>query len=128
MNEQIDALKRDLGWEEMCITRDYIIPWWEDFERSNNERGRNEATEDLLRALNMKGATIAEFYWAYVFSQEDDIEYNLSFLSYLRDRYARELRSPVASRQELDLAATRFKEERSNKTAANDTTKERFLS
>jgi len=112
MNGQIEALKRDLGWEELLITRDYIIPWWEDFERSNHERGREEATEDLLRALSMKDATISEFYWAYVFSQEDEIEYNLTFLSYLKDRYAREFRTPVAYRQVLDEASKEFKEER----------------
>lgn len=109
MNDQIEALKSDLGWEELLITRDYIISWWEDFERGNRERGRVEATEDLLRALRMKDATISEFYWAYVFSQEDEIEYNLSFLSYLKDRYARELRTPVACRGVLDEASIEFK-------------------
>lgn len=57
--------------------------WWDAFEKDNN----TTVVLRLVEELEKRKATITEYYWAYVYSQDDGIQYNLDFLDYLRLLY-----------------------------------------
>jgi hypothetical protein len=81
--EQIDKklveVKKNLDWDN---TTGSARKWWEAFENEN--KTRTPLVLRLAEELQVRKATITEFFLAYVYSNTDNIQANLSYLDYTR--------------------------------------------
>lgn len=81
--EQIDdklaQVKKNLDWDN---TTGSARKWWEAFESEN--KTRTPLVLRLAEELQVRKATITEFFLAYVYSNTDNIQANLSYLDYTR--------------------------------------------
>jgi ATP-dependent Clp protease ATP-binding subunit ClpX len=77
---RVEAVKvDDLGWGDATPSaRD----WWETFEKEN--RHRPALVLRLVEELQHRGASINDFFMAYLFSNTDNIQANLHYLDYSR--------------------------------------------
>lgn len=100
-NEQLatklEEVKKTLDWDN---TTGSARKWWEAFEQEN--KPRLPLVLRLAEELQVRKATITEFFLAYVYSNTDNIQANLSYLDYTRikkeeERKKKEAASKAAS-------------------------------
>ncbi|NES19674.1 MAG: hypothetical protein F6K41_12270 [Symploca sp. SIO3E6] len=77
--ERLEEIKIALDWEN---TTGSAKKWWEAFEGENTHRVA--LVLRLAEELANRKATITEFFLAYVYSNTDNIQANLSYLEYTR--------------------------------------------
>jgi type IV secretory pathway TraG/TraD family ATPase VirD4 len=98
--EQIDKklgeVKKNLDWEN---TTGSARKWWEAFENEN--KTRMPLVLRLAEELQVRKATITEFFLAYVYSNTDNIQANLSYLDYTRLKKEEEKKKKEAAAKAL---------------------------
>jgi tetratricopeptide (TPR) repeat protein len=82
---RLAELKAKLGWEK---TTGSARRWWVAFE----EKHEPSVVEGLAEALAERGASIPEYFLAYVYSNSEDDEANLHYLDYMRAKKAAQAR------------------------------------
>jgi type IV secretory pathway TraG/TraD family ATPase VirD4 len=76
---KLEEVKKTLDWDN---TTGSARKWWEAFENEN--KTRMPLVLRLAEELQVRKATITEFSLAYVYSNTDNIQANLSYLDYTR--------------------------------------------
>jgi hypothetical protein len=76
---RLEEVKSKLDWEN---TTGSARKWWDAFENENKQRWN--LVLRLAEELANRKATITEFFLAYVYSNTDNIQANLSYLDYTR--------------------------------------------
>lgn len=89
--------KKKLDWEN---TTGSARKWWEAFENENKHR--NALVLRLAEELANRKATITEFFLAYVYSNTDNIQANLSYLDYTRLKKEEERKKKEAAQRAKD--------------------------
>jgi type IV secretory pathway TraG/TraD family ATPase VirD4 len=79
VSSKLDEVKKNLDWDN---TTGSARKWWEAFESEN--KTRMPLVLRLAEELQVRKATITEFFLAYVYSNTDNIQANLSYLDYTR--------------------------------------------
>jgi hypothetical protein len=79
VSQKLDEVKKNLDWDN---TTGSARKWWEAFESEN--KTRTALVLRLAEELQNRKATITEFFLAYVYSNTDNIQANLSYLDYTR--------------------------------------------
>jgi hypothetical protein len=77
--QKLEEVKKTLDWDN---TTGSARKWWEAFESEN--KTRIPLVLRLAEELQVRKATITEFFLAYVYSNTDNIQANLSYLDYTR--------------------------------------------
>jgi len=77
--KKLEEVKKNLDWDN---TTGSARKWWEAFENEN--KTRMPLVLRLAEELQNRKATITEFFLAYVYSNTDNIQANLSYLDYTR--------------------------------------------
>ena len=77
--QKLEEVKKTLDWDN---TTGSARKWWEAFESEN--KTRTALVLRLAEELQTRKATITEFFLAYVYSNTDNIQANLSYLDYTR--------------------------------------------
>lgn len=91
IKEKLEAVKKNLEWEK---TSGSARKWWLAFENENKHR--LGLVLRLAEELQIRKATITEFFLAYVYSNTDNIQANLSYLDYTRLKREEEKRKKDA--------------------------------
>lgn len=104
--QKLAEVKKSLDWDN---TTGSARKWWEAFENENKHR--NALVLRLAEELQVRKATITEFFLAYVYSNTDNIQANLCYLDYTRLKKEEEKRKKEA--------AAKAKESQSGANAAN---------
>jgi hypothetical protein len=98
--EQIDKklaeVKKNLDWDN---TTGSARKWWDAFENEN--KTRMPLVVRLAEELQVRKATITEFFLAYVYSNTDNIQANLSYLDYTRLKKEEEKKKKEAAAKAL---------------------------
>ena len=98
--EQIDTklteVKKNLDWDN---TTGSARKWWEAFENEN--KTRMPLVLRLAEELQVRKATVTEFFLAYVYSNTDNIQANLSYLDYTRLKKEEEKKKKEAAAKAL---------------------------
>jgi len=80
IRQSLETIKRrSLGWDDL---KGSAREWWLAFEADLHDRPA--LVHRLAEELKKRGATIADFFLAYVYSNTDNIQANLHYLDYLR--------------------------------------------
>ncbi len=79
IQQKLVEVKTQLDWEN---TTGSAHKWWDAFENEN--KPRTTLVLRLAEALQIRKATITEFFLAYVYSNTDNIQANLCYLDYTR--------------------------------------------
>jgi hypothetical protein len=79
VSTKLEEVKKTLDWDN---TTGSARKWWEAFENEN--KTRMPLVLRLAEELQVRKATITEFFLAYVYSNTDNIQANLSYLDYTR--------------------------------------------
>jgi len=79
VKNKLEEVKKTLDWAN---TTGSARKWWEAFESEN--KTRMPLVLRLAEELANRKATITEFFLAYVYSNTEDIQANLSYLDYTR--------------------------------------------
>lgn len=79
IRKKLEEVKKTLDWDN---TTGSARKWWEAFENEN--RTKINLVLRLAEELANRKATITEFFLAYVYSNTDNIQANLSYLDYTR--------------------------------------------
>ena len=79
VEQKLAEVKKSLDWDN---TTGSARKWWEAFENEN--KTRTALVLRLAEELQNRTATITEFFLAYVYSNTDNIQANLSYLDYTR--------------------------------------------
>jgi hypothetical protein len=98
--EQLEHVKGHLGWES---TTGSARKWWEAFEGENKHR--RALVLRLAEELANRKATVTEFFLAYVYSNTDNIQANLSYLDYSRLKKEEERKKKAAAAAAADQPA-----------------------
>jgi len=77
--QKLEEVKKTLDWDN---TTGSARKWWDAFESEN--KTRMPLVLRLAEELQVRKATITEFFLAYVYSNTDNIQANLSYLDYTR--------------------------------------------
>ena len=94
IRDDLERMKREnLGWQG---TSPSARGWWEAFEKENQQR--LPLLHRLAQELQVRKATINEFFLAYVYSNTDNIQANLHFLDYQRLKKQSEDAAPKPGR------------------------------
>jgi type IV secretory pathway TraG/TraD family ATPase VirD4 len=103
--EQIDTklveVKKNLDWDN---TTGSARKWWEAFENEN--KTRMPLVLRLAEELQVRKATITEFFLAYVYSNTDNIQANLSYLDYTRLKKEEEKKKKEAAAKALQSGSS----------------------
>jgi len=83
--EHLSRVRKVLDWDN---TTGSARKWWEAFEAEN--KTRLALVVRLAEELQNRKCTITEFFLAYVYSNTDNIQANLSYLDYTRLKKAEE--------------------------------------
>lgn len=86
--------RKKLDWDN---TTGSARKWWEAFENENKHR--NALVLRLAEELATRNATITEFFLAYVYSNTDNIQANLSYLDYTRLKKEEERKKKEAAQR-----------------------------
>jgi type IV secretion system protein VirD4 len=89
---KLEEVKKTLDWDN---TTGSARKWWEAFEKENLHR--MALVLRLAEELQVRKATITEFFLAYVYSNTDNIQANLSYLDYTRLKKQEEQRKREAA-------------------------------
>ena len=95
--EKLTEVKKTLDWDN---TTGSARKWWEAFENENKHR--NALVLRLAEELAVRKATITEFFLAYVYSNTDNIQANLSYLDYTRLKKEEERKKKEAAAKAKD--------------------------
>jgi len=109
ISELLKKTKAKLDWDQ---TTGSARKWWEAFESEN--KTRMPLVLRLAEELQIRKATITEFFLAYVYSNTDNIQANLSYLDYSR------LKKEEAQKKKLKAQAEQQKEEEKNRKTEDD--------
>lgn len=89
--QELDRVKVEhLGWES---TTGSARNWWKAFEDENTHR--RALVLRLAEELKNRGATITDFFLAYVYSNTENIQANLNYLDYSTLKKAEEQKKKV---------------------------------
>jgi hypothetical protein len=91
---KLTETKKTLDWDN---TTGSARKWWEAFESENKHR--NALVLRLAEELANRKATITEFFLAYVYSNTDNIQANLSYLDYTRLKKEEEKKKKEAAQR-----------------------------
>jgi hypothetical protein len=91
---KLTETKKTLDWDN---TTGSARKWWEAFENENKHR--NALVLRLAEELANRKATITEFFLAYVYSNTDNIQANLSYLDYTRLKKEEEKKKKEAAQR-----------------------------
>jgi type IV secretion system protein VirD4 len=94
---KLTETKKKLDWDN---TTGSARKWWEAFENENKHR--NALVLRLAEELANRKATITEFFLAYVYSNTDNIQANLSYLDYTRLKKEEEKKKKEAAQRAKD--------------------------
>jgi type IV secretory pathway TraG/TraD family ATPase VirD4 len=100
INNKLTEVKGKLDWEN---TTGSARKWWEAFESEN--KTRTALVLRLAEELAYRKATITEFFLAYVYSNTDNIQANLSYLDYTRLKKEEEKKKKDAAAKASGQAA-----------------------
>jgi type IV secretory pathway TraG/TraD family ATPase VirD4 len=100
LNQKLVEVKKNLDWDN---TTGSARKWWEAFENEN--KTRMPLVVRLAEELQVRKATITEFFLAYVYSNTDNIQANLSYLDYTRLKKEEEKRKKEAAAKALQSAS-----------------------
>jgi len=100
INKKLAEVKGKLDWEN---TTGSARKWWEAFENEN--KTRTALVLRLAEELAYRKATITEFFLAYVYSNTDNIQANLSYLDYTRLKKEEEKKKKEAAAKSSGQAA-----------------------
>ncbi|MCB0309650.1 MAG: type IV secretory system conjugative DNA transfer family protein, partial [Bdellovibrionales bacterium] len=92
IQKKLDETMKKLDWEN---TTGSARKWWEAFENENKHR--KALVLRLAEELAVRKATVTEFFLAYVYSNTDNIQANLSYLDYTRLKKQEEKRKREAA-------------------------------
>lgn len=90
---KLEEVKKVLDWAN---TTDSARKWWEAFENEN--KSRVGLVLRLAEELQVRKATVTEFFLAYVYSNTDNIQANLSYLDYSRLKKEEEKKKKAAAK------------------------------
>jgi hypothetical protein len=96
---KLTEVKKNLDWDS---TTGSARKWWEAFENEN--KTRMPLVLRLAEELQVRKATITEFFLAYVYSNTDNIQANLSYLDYTRLKKEEERKKKEAAAKALQSA------------------------
>ncbi len=94
--QKLEEVKKTLDWDN---TTGSARKWWEAFESEN--KTRMPLVLRLAEELQVRKATITEFFLAYVYSNTDNIQANLSYLDYTRLKKEEEKKKKEAAAKAL---------------------------
>ncbi len=94
--KKLEEVKKVLDWDN---TTGSARKWWEAFESEN--KTRTALVLRLAEELQVRKATITEFFLAYVYSNTDNIQANLSYLDYTRLKKEEEKKKKEAAAKAL---------------------------
>lgn len=97
--EKLTETKKKLDWDN---TTGSARKWWEAFENENKHRVA--LVLRLAEELAVRKATITEFFLAYVYSNTDNIQANLSYLDYTRLKKEEERKKKEAAAKARESA------------------------
>ncbi len=97
--EKLESVKVNLDWRN---TTGSAEKWWNEFEAVN--KTRFPLVLRLAEELQVRRATITEFYLSYRESQTDNIQANLSYLDYTRLKKEEERKKKEAAARALENA------------------------
>lgn len=96
VEQKLAEVKKNLDWDN---TTGSARKWWEAFESEN--KTRMALVLRLAEELQNRTATITEFFLAYVYSNTDNIQANLSYLDYTRLKKEEEKKKKEAAGKAL---------------------------
>jgi type IV secretory pathway TraG/TraD family ATPase VirD4 len=96
VSQKLEEVKKTLDWDN---TTGSARKWWEAFESEN--KTRMPLVLRLAEELQVRKATITEFFLAYVYSNTDNIQANLSYLDYTRLKKEEEKKKKEAAAKAL---------------------------
>jgi hypothetical protein len=99
LQTKLAEVKKNLDWDN---TTGSARKWWEAFENEN--KTRLPLVVRLAEELQVRKATITEFFLAYVYSNTDNIQANLSYLDYTRLKKEEEKKKKEAAAKALQSA------------------------
>lgn len=99
VTQKLEEVKKSLDWDN---TTGSARKWWEAFESEN--KTRMPLVLRLAEELQVRKATITEFFLAYVYSNTDNIQANLSYLDYTRLKKEEEKKKKEAAAKSLQSA------------------------
>ncbi|MCB0338751.1 MAG: type IV secretory system conjugative DNA transfer family protein, partial [Bdellovibrionales bacterium] len=97
---KLEDTKNKLEWDK---TTGSARKWWLAFEKENAHR--LGLVLRLAEELSIRNATITEFFLAYIYSNTDNIQANLSYLDYTRLKREEEKKKKLAKAQETQKVA-----------------------
>lgn len=97
--QKLEEVRKTLDWDN---TTGSARKWWEAFESEN--KTRMPLVLRLAEELQVRKATITEFFLAYVYSNTDNIQANLSYLDYTRLKKEEEKKKKEAAAKSLQSA------------------------
>jgi type IV secretory pathway TraG/TraD family ATPase VirD4 len=105
VNTKLEEVKGRLEWDK---TTGSARKWWLAFESEN--KSRPALILRLAEELDIRKATITEFFLAYVYSNTDNIQANLNYLDYSRlkrqeEEKKRQARADAAKKKAEDMAS-----------------------
>ncbi|RMD87264.1 MAG: hypothetical protein D6808_01750, partial [Candidatus Dadabacteria bacterium] len=106
IREKLEEVKKDLEWDK---TTGSARKWWLAFENENQHR--LALVLRLAEELQIRKATITEFFLAYVYSNTDNIQANLNYLDYTRlkrqeEERKRKARAEAAKKKAAEHASS----------------------
>jgi type IV secretory pathway TraG/TraD family ATPase VirD4 len=99
--KKLEEVKKSLDWDN---TTGSARKWWEAFESEN--KTRMPLVLRLAEELQVRKATITEFFLAYVYSNTDNIQANLSYLDYTRLKKEEEKKKKEAAAKAMQNAGS----------------------
>src|SRR5205085_5128460 len=113
IRERLGQVKKKLDWDN---TTGSAKKWWDAFEGENKHR--LPLVLRLAEELEWRKATITEFFLAYVYSNTDNIQANLSYMDYTRLKKEEEKRKKEQAAAKAAQAAQEAKEANQRKAEA----------
>lgn len=99
--KKLEEVKKTLDWDN---TTGSARKWWEAFENEN--KTRTALVLRLAEELQVRKATITEFFLAYVYSNTDNIQANLSYLDYTRLKKEEERKKKEAAAKAMQASGS----------------------
>lgn len=115
LQAKLMQMRAKLDWDE---TVEVAKEWWEAFEQQNAEK--LNVVVALMEELANRKATITEFFLAYLYSNEEDIEGNLAYL----DKMKSELEADSALMKQQEAEADLEPEDSSEENTSEDLSEE----
>jgi cellulose synthase operon protein C len=98
---KLEAVKMGLDWQN---TTGSARKWWEAFENEN--KSKLTLVLRLVEELAVRKATISELFLAYVYSNTDSIQANLSYLDYTRLKKKEERKKRESAARSLSKSSS----------------------